>query len=160
VAAWIVPSRNPARVVYGLITVGALMAAESGHHESYADTIASALITTGLYWLLHAYSNVLGHRLATGERLTPATLSHGLVEEWAIIRGAAIPLLALVIAWATGASRETGVTVALWSAVVSLVAFELVAGIRSRAGAAELALDVAVGLTMGVAILGLRALLH
>lgn len=159
-ADWIVPAKNPARVVYGIITVGALMAAESGHHESYADMIGSAFITTGLYWLLHAYSSVLGHRLATGERLTPAGLSHGLVEEWAIVRGAAIPLLALVIAWATGAAQETGITVALWSAVVGLVLFELVAGLRSRARPGELVLEVGVGLALGMAILGLRIVLH
>jgi hypothetical protein len=159
-ADWIVPEKNPARVVYGLITVGALMAAESGRHESYADLVGSAFITTGLYWLLHAYSSVLGHRLATGERLTPAALSRGLAEEWAIVRGAAIPLLALLLAWATGASQETGVSAALWSAVVGLVLFELVAGVRSRASAGELALEVGLGIVMGLGILGLRVLLH
>ena len=41
-ACWIVPRQNPARVVYGLLTVGALMAAESGHHETYAELIVSA----------------------------------------------------------------------------------------------------------------------
>lgn len=154
------PAKNPARVVYGIITVGALMAAESGRHESYADLVGSAFITTGLYWLLHAYSAVLGHRLATAEPLTASGLSHALVEEWAIVRGAAIPLAALLIAWASGASQETGVTAALWSAVVSLVAFELVAGFRSRSSAGELVLEVGVGVAMGVAILGLRVVLH
>ncbi len=154
------PERNPARVVYGVITVGALMAAESGHHESYADLVGSAFIATGLYWLLHAYSAVLGHRLATRERLTAATLAHGLAEESAILRGAAIPLLALLIAWATGAAQETGVTAALWSAVVSLVVLELVAGLRTKASARELVLEVGVGIAMGVAILGLRVVLH
>jgi hypothetical protein len=157
---WIVPAKNPTRVVYGIITVGALMAAESGQHESYADAVGSAFIATGLYWLLHAYSSVLGHRLATGERLTASALSRGLAEEWAIVRGAGIPLSALLIAGAAGASQETGVTVALWTAVTSLVAFELVAGIRSRATPAELALEVGVGMTMGGAILGLKILLH
>lgn len=51
-------------------------------------------------------------------------------------------------------------TAALWSAIGSLVAFELVAAIRSRASAPELALDVGVGMTMGVAILGLKVVLH
>src|SRR5271166_2882368 len=41
-ANWVVPEKNPTRVVYGIITVGALMAAESGHHESYADAVGSA----------------------------------------------------------------------------------------------------------------------
>jgi hypothetical protein len=155
-----VPTRNPARVVYGVITVGALMAAESGRHESYADLAASAFIAAALYWLLHAYSAVLGHRLATRDRLTPSTLLHGLAEESPILTGAAVPLLALLIAWAAGASQETGVSVALWTAVVSLIVFELVAALRSRASAGELALEVGVGVALGVAILGLRMALH
>ena len=147
-------------MVYGVITVGALMAAESGHHESYADLVGSAFIASALYWLLHAYSYVLGRRLQTRERLRPSTLMYGLAEESPILTGAAIPLLALLIAWVAGASQETGVTAALWTAVVSLVLFELVAGIRSRASAGELALEVGVGLAMGLAILGLRIVLH
>ena len=159
-AAWLVPAENPAGVVYGIIAVGALMAAESGRHETYSEAIGSAVIAAGLYWFLHAYAHVLGRRLATRGSLTARALAHALVEEWAIVRGAAVPLLALIIAWATGAARETGVTAALWSAVVSLVVFELVAGVRSRASAGELALEVGVGVAMGVAILGLRVLLH
>ncbi len=159
-AAWIVPGENPAGVVYGIIAIGALMAAESGRRESYPDTVGSAIIAAALYWLLHAYSSLLGRRLATGERLTARTLSRAVLHDWAIVRGALLPLLALLLAWATGAGRETAVTAALWSAIASLVAFELVAAVRSRAGAAEMVLDVGVGMTMGVAILGLKVVLH
>jgi hypothetical protein len=155
-----VPSENPAGVVYGIIVIGALMAAESGRDETYSETIGSAALTAALYWFLHAYAHVLGRRLATRGRLTTRALSRALAEEWAIVRGAAIPLLALIIAWVTQASRETGVTVALWSAVVSLVLFELVAGVRSRASSAELALEVGIGVAMAVAILALRVVLH
>ena len=157
---WLVPGENPAGVVYGIIVIGALMAAESGRDETYAETIGSAMLTAALYWLLHAYANVLGRRLATRGRLTATALWRALAEEWAIVRGAAVPLFALIIAWATQASRETGVTVALWSAVVSLVCFELVAGARSRAGAGEVALEVGIGIAMALAILALRVVLH
>ncbi|HEY4997253.1 MAG TPA: hypothetical protein VII03_04595, partial [Solirubrobacteraceae bacterium] len=77
-----------------------------------------------------------------------------------LIRGAAIPLFALVIAWLAGARQETAVTVALWSAIASLVVFELIAGLRSRASAGELVLEVGVGLAMGMGILALKIVLH
>ncbi len=72
---------------------------------------------------------------------------------------------ALLIAWAVGATQATGVEAALWSAVASLIAFELLAGIRARAGRSpigpgELVLDAGVGITMGLAILLLRIVLH
>lgn len=156
----LVPAGNAAGVVYGVITVGALMAAESGRHESYLDTIASALIATILYWLAHAYADLLGRRLATGERLTAKTLGSALIEDWAIVRGAAIPLLALVIAWAVGASQESGVTAALRTAVVTVVVFELIAGIRAKSTPGELLLKAGVGVTMGLAILAMKGVLR
>jgi hypothetical protein len=160
VADWLVPGENPSGVVYGIIVIGALLAAESGRHESYLDTVASAAIAAALYWLAHAYADVLGRRLALHQRLTAAALARSLTHDWAIVRGAALPLLTLGIAWATGAAQHTAVTAALWSAIASVIAFELIAGIRSRASAGELALEVAVGAAMGVAILALKVVLH
>jgi hypothetical protein len=154
------PGANAAGVVYGVITVGALMAAESGRHESYVDALASALLATLLYWLAHAYADLLGRRLDTGERLTPAALARSLAHDWAIVRGAAIPLLALAIAWALGASREAGVTAALRTAVVAVVVFELLAGVRARSTPSELLLKAAVGVGMGVAILAVKGVLR
>jgi hypothetical protein len=154
------PTGNAAGVVYGVITVGALMAAESGRHESYVDAIASAVFATLLYWLAHAYADLLGSRLDTGEHLTVRTLGRALAHDWAIVRGAAIPVLALVISWLLGASRESGVTAALRTAVVALVVFELLAGIRARSTPPELLLKAAVGVTMGIALLAVKGVLR
>jgi hypothetical protein len=69
-------------------------------------------------------------------------------------------LLALVVAWVTGASQQTAVDAALWSVVASLVLFELMAGILARATRAELALEVGVGVALGLGILVLQIVLH
>jgi VIT1/CCC1 family predicted Fe2+/Mn2+ transporter len=143
-----------------VIVIGALLAAESRLHETYIDTVGSALIATGLYWLAHAYAGVLGRRLDAEEQLSARALGRALAHDWALVRGASIPLLVLVLAWAAGAHQADAVTAALWSAVASLVAFELVAGLRSKASPAELALEVCVGLTMGLGILALKIVLH
>lgn len=147
-------------MVYGIIVIGALLAAESGRHETYLDTIASTLLAAALYWVAHAYASLLGRRLEHQERLSAGTLMRALAHDWAIMRGAALPLLALVLAWLAGAALATAVTAALWSAVASLIAFELFAGIRSRATPRELVLEVGVGTAMGVAILVLKIILH
>lgn len=159
-AEWILPPENPSGAVYGVIVIGALLAGESGRHESYLDTLSSAAVAASLYWLAHAYAGVLGRRLSTGERLSAGALLRALGHDGAVIRGAAVPLLALVIAAVAGAGQQTAVTAALWSAAASLVALELIAGVRSKAGPGELALDLAVGMTMGLAILALKVLLH
>lgn len=156
----IVPEENPSGVIYGILVVGALLAAESGRHESHLDTVASTAIAAALYWLAHAYAELLGRRLAQHERLTARALARALRHDWAIMRGAALPLAALAIGWAAGAALQTSVTAALWSAIASLVAFELLAGVRSRAGPRELALEGCVGAAMGIAILALKIVLH
>jgi hypothetical protein len=160
VLGWIVPERNPEGAVYGIITIGALLAAESGLHDSYADTVASLVIAVVLYWFAHSYADVLGLRLSQQRVIKWEELWSTFAQDWSIVRGASAPLLALLVAWAAGASQETAVTVGVWTAVAGLIVFELAAGIRSRAKPVELALEVLVGATMGLAILVLRALLH
>ncbi len=160
VLGWIVPERNPEGAVYGIITIGALLAAESGLRDSYVDTVASLVIAVVLYWFAHSYADVLGLRLSKQRLISWEELWQTFVQDWSIVRGASAPLLALLVAWAAGASQETAVTVGVWTAVAGLIVFELAAGIRSRAKPVELVLELLVGATMGLAILALRALLH
>ena len=154
------PLENPSGAVYGAITIGALLAAESARRETYLETFASALIAACLYWLAHAYATVLGRRLATQQPLTVGALGSALLHDLALMRGAAIPLLALLVAWATGAAQQTAVDAALYSVVASLVVFEVLAGKLSGASRSELAIEVGVGLTMGLGVLALKIVLH
>ena len=156
----LVPAENPGGAVYGMLGTGALLAAESGLHDTYLDALASAGLAALLYWLVHAYSGLLGRRLAADERLTPAALGRALARDLAIVRGAALPLCALAIAWAGGASQPAGVSAAVWTAVVGLVVLELLAAVRVRASGRELAVEIAVGVAMGLAVLALRAVVH
>jgi hypothetical protein len=132
-------------VVYGLIALGAFL---------------SAVLATLLYWLLHSYAGLLGRRLGGGSTLGPGALARAVVEERSVLRGAAIPLCALVLAWLAGASQGTAVSIALWSTVASVVGFEALAGLRAGVRGRGLLLEVAVGIAMGLAILGLRIILH
>jgi hypothetical protein len=159
-AEWLVPEVNPGGAIYGIITLGALLAAESGARETYPETVGSAVIAVILYWFAHSYSDVLGLRLSERQPIGGRRLWQTFVRDWAIVKGASVPLLALLVAWAAGAGQATAVTAGVWAAVASLIAFEIAAGIRSQAGPVELGLEVLVGATMGVAILTLRALVH
>ncbi len=139
---------------------GALLAAESGLHETYLDTFASGALAAVLYWLAHGYADVLGRRLVERQPLTPGALARSMGHEWAVIRGAAIPLLALLVAAICGADRETGVTIAVWSAAGSIAGLELLAALRTHATRKEVALDASVGVAMGLAVIALKSILH
>lgn len=157
---WIVREENPAGVVYGTILIGALIAAESGVHDGYPDLIGSTALALGIYWLAHSYSTALGRRLSHEEHLTVGALARALGHDWSIVRGASIPLLTLLVAWAVGASETTGVNAAVWAAVASLIVFELLAGLRARSTPREFALEGGVGVLMGLAIFALKSLAH
>ncbi len=147
-------------MILGVIVTGALLAAESGVHDTYGETFASGVITAALYWLAHAYSDVLGRRLHDRRQLTPGALGRSLGHEAAVVRGAAIPLVALLIAAAAGADRETGVTIAVWSAAVSLAALELIAAARAGGSRSELLAETVIGVAMGFAIIVLKSIAH
>jgi hypothetical protein len=156
----LVPAENPARVIYGIIAIAALLAAESGLHETYLDTIASAAITATLFWFAHAYAELLARRLELQEHLSVGAIRRALAHESAILRGAMVPLTVLVVGWIVGAQQQTAVTAALWAAVASLILFELVAGLRVHASARELVLEGGAGAAIGVAIIALKIVLH
>ena len=42
--------------IYGLMTVGALLAAESADSETYAETVGAVAVTMIVYWLAHSYA--------------------------------------------------------------------------------------------------------
>lgn len=160
VAGWIVPERNPAGAVYGLLAIGALLAAESGLKDTYPETVGSAAIAVTLYWFARSYADVLGLRLTERRRVGWTELWHTFVQDWTIAKGAGVPLGAILVAWAVGASQTTAVAAGVWTVVGSLIAFELAAGLRSRAKPIELVFDVSAGTALGLGILVLRVLLH
>jgi hypothetical protein len=155
-----VPAQNPGGVVYGTIVIAAVLAVETGRHETYLETIAATLLAAIPFWLAHAYATALGRRIAHRERLTVAALMRALAYDWAIVRGAALPLLALTSCWLFGLSVDTALTVALWSTLAAMFAFELIAGMRSHSTGAEMGLEVGVGVVMGLAIVALKIVTH
>ena len=64
------------------------------------------------------------------------------------------------IAWIAGASQATGVTVALYTAVLTVVLFELIAGIRAKSTPGDLVFRSSVGVALGLAILVMKGILR
>jgi hypothetical protein len=157
---WIDPEENPSGLVYGTIAVGAVLAVEGPHRETFVDTIGATLIILGLYWMAHAYARVTGRRLQTRQTLTAGTFWESLRHEGAIVKGAVFPIAVLLILWAAGVSLTTAVTAGLWTSAVILVLFEIVAAVRSHLSPTETAIQVLVGSLFGAGILVLRLLLH
>lgn len=157
---WLIPRRNPAGTVYGILVVGSILAAEASRTIEFLPLIAAVLVAMALYWLAHAYAQVLGRRLESTERWSPRRLIAALGHELAIMRGASLPLVVLVLAALLGASVSTAVNAALVSCAVSMAGLEVLAGVGEGLSVVEIVLEAGVGLTMGVGLFALKILLH
>jgi len=154
-----VTAGNAGDAVYGVVMIGVLLAAEDARREGYAATIEAAVVVLALYWLTSLYTHTLGARLRGRESLSAGLIWRSCVHELPILEGALIPVLALLVTWAAGLALTSGVTVALWTAVVCIVVLEVAAGWRAR-HRGGLWLQVAVGATMGLALIALKLVLH
>ncbi|HVA75014.1 MAG TPA: hypothetical protein VNF71_10675 [Acidimicrobiales bacterium] len=151
---------NPGGVLYGVLAVATVIAAESTRKETFGKLLLASTITMGLYWAAHAYSHHWASRLHKAGEWTLGEIKNSLRYEASILLGAALPLAVLAGGWIAGTSTETAVTLVLWTAGLELVALEVVPGIRRQLRLRDLAIQSLLGISMGVGILGLRFVLH
>jgi membrane protein YqaA with SNARE-associated domain len=151
---------NPGAVVYGTITVAALLAAESAKRETYAGTVGAVAIAMLVYWLAHAYSEFTEDRIEQNQPLTLGGLRRTLAHELMIVVGAGIPLLELIVCWAAGARLTAAVTIAIWTSAAIIVLVEVVAGVRARLSPRALTAQTAVGALFGLLVIALKLVLH
>lgn len=151
---------NPARFVYGTITVGALLATESARRETYLETVGAVVLALVLFWLAHGYAEFTARRLQLTDELTLGAFAESMAHESPILLGSAAPLLAVLLSWAAGATLSTAVTVAIWTAAAMTLAIEVVAGLRSERSGLELVAQITIGLTLGLLVIGIKLVLH
>lgn len=151
---------NAAGLVYGTILVSTLLAAESARQETYPKTIAAVVVALLAYWLTISYSEFAGERLEHGERFEYAAFGRAAARELTLLYGAAVPLVALMVFWAAGTSLYTAVKIDIYLAAATIVAAEIVIGIRAELTGRELVRQSAVGALLGLLVISLRLLLH
>jgi hypothetical protein len=148
------------RLVYGTITVGGVLAAESALRETYGRTLGGAAVALILYWLAHTYAELTHRRVKDARALGREDLVEILIGEAWILPGAAAPILVVTIADALGASLADAITAAVWFTAGLVVTIEVVLGLRERLAPRELALQSGFGLALGLLVVSLRAVLH
>jgi membrane protein YqaA with SNARE-associated domain len=151
---------NVARVVYGTVVVGALLAAEAPERETYAETMASVLIALLVYWMAHSYAELTARRIAERGRLTAIALVDSMRHEAWIIFGASVPVLPLLIWWIAGGAITDAVSAAIWTSAGMIVVYELIAGIRAELTAKQMAVQIALGAMLGLLVIALKLVLH
>ena len=156
------PEDNPRNTIYGALAAGLLIAAEDPATETYSRVITATVLAVAVYWLAHAYAHWVGQRFRreVHHGSSARHLIGALTHEWPLAEGAAIPLAALLIAWAAGAPLTTGSPAAVWTAAAALVVFEIAGGLRRRLPARQLLANAVIGLALGGALITVKLLLH
>jgi hypothetical protein len=151
---------NAGGQVYGTILVATLLSAEAPRRETYARTVGAVVIMLIAYWLTVAYAEYAGERLEHGARFEYAALVQTGRRELALLYGALVPLVILLVFWAAGASLNTAVAAAVWCAALAIVVTEVTIGIRADLHGRELVRQTGVGILLGLAVIAMRVLLH
>ncbi len=151
---------NPVGLIYGTITVGALLAAESAQSETYLETVGAVVIALAIYWLARSYAEFTAERLERAEPLSVAALGRTMLHELSILLGAAIPLLTLLVWWATGARLGAAVTAAIWASAAVTALIELAAALRAGLTGRQLVAQTALGVLLGLLVIAMKLVLH
>jgi hypothetical protein len=151
---------NPAPFIYGIITIGTLLAAESATRETYARTVGAVAIAMLLYWLVHGYARFTAQQLSESRPVELSELGHAMWHEVPVVLGAVPPLIALAITWAVGGSLSAGIAAAIWADVGLIFLIEVGSGIRAKQRGLDLAVQAVLGVTLGVLIIVLHLVLH
>lgn len=152
---------DPGGLVYGVLAVATVIAAESTRQETFQALLEASAVTLGMYWLAHAYSHHWGSRFQmTVTRWGVSEFMTSMVYESAILAGGLLPVVALMVAWAAGSNLQTGVTATLWCAGAELALLEVGVGVKNRLPPLDLAAQSLVGVLLGLGVLMLRVLLH
>jgi hypothetical protein len=137
-----------------------LLDAEYSRNDTYLETVGAVLIAMALYWLAHSYAEFTARRLHRGHPFTMRALAETMAHELAILTAAALPLAALLIVWAAGATLRDAVNAGIWTSAGMIVLIELIVGVRAKLSGLELLAQVVLGTVLGALVIVLRIVLH
>jgi hypothetical protein len=157
-ARWLGLRANPAAVIFGTITVGAVLAGENVKGETVAKSAEAALLVVLLYWFVHSWSDDTGDRIAQRRRLLWRPFVGALEHQSTILRSVLIPVAALVAAGLSGATDSTALWVGTATCAVVLVLIEFVSAMHNRLPAPQVLAETMAGAVFGCTLLVLRYL--
>ncbi|HEY8081076.1 MAG TPA: hypothetical protein VIE15_03220 [Acidimicrobiales bacterium] len=147
---------NASSVIYGIITVGAVLAAEGNRNEPYWRSVGAAILILLLYWVVHAWSVDSGDRLEKRRAFEGPAFLAELRAEFSIMRGAVAPIAAVILAGVAGATDQRAVFIGTIVSAMMLVLFEFSVAVLGRLGARQVVIQTAAGGAFGMALIVLR----
>jgi glucan phosphoethanolaminetransferase (alkaline phosphatase superfamily) len=151
--------RRRAAAIYGTVVTAAVVAAGGGQLGTTA-LFVTVLVTLVVYWLAEQYAELLGEHTQKGRLPSPAVVKASLAASWPMVTASILPLLALLVTRAAGASSANAAWCALGAAVILLMVHGY--GSAKAAGLRGIRLISVTGTAgvLGIAMVVLKALVQ
>jgi hypothetical protein len=144
--------------IYGIIVAAAVLA--TSHAESAVRVDLAVLVTLVIYWAAERYARLVAARIHDDVRPSWPHVRRELTTGWEFVTASALPLVVLLITRLAGVSLDGAILAALWCCTLLLCLSGWEIGAGGHLSLAErLGLSVVAGL-FGVALIGLKSLLH
>jgi hypothetical protein len=154
------PEYQYSAAVYGSILVAALVGAMFEAHVSARSMTLSLLGSVVIFWIAHAWSEVLGERVVAGRMFERARIKTITIEEWPLVEAGMLPAVLLALAWAGLYSRQFGAVLAMSVAIVQLVGWGVLVGHRTQTSWWRALAVGAVDGLLGIAIVLIEIAVH
>lgn len=149
-----------AGAIYGTILATTVVAAAGGHPQALGRTIVLVLATSVVFWLAHVYALELAARMVAGRPLLRSEMAHIARTEWPMLQSSWPVVAALCLAPLGVLEPYRAIDVALLVGVGALVTYGVVIGRQESSSWPHIALNGLVAGAFGLAILGLKVLVH
>lgn len=155
------PPANVAGSIYGEILAMSTVATLSLDDSLSSWSLLGGLVATMLvFWLAHAYSEIVSLRVQAPDGLTGVGVLHVLASEWPLVQAAAPGVVAVALAGLGVYERGVGVRLAIALGALSLFGWGIAIGRRSGFGWLATTAAATVTAALGVALVGLELSLH
>jgi len=147
--------------IYGTVLTIALITAYSADSELDPLLIAAGVVvTTAVFWLAHAQADLLARRYFKGSALGRHEIREQLHEGWPMVEASFPCALALAAGGIGVLDEDASVYVALGIGVAELAGWGIAIGARERLGLLRVVGLTAINVALGLAVVGLKILIH
>jgi hypothetical protein len=147
--------------IYGLILATSVIAVSREYDASNAGLIGVSVLVTGLvFWLAHVYARVLARSIAHQRMLNRSEVREVLRHDWPLVE-VTVPLVVILALGALDVVPDrAAILAATFAALVELAAAGAYAARMSGAGVRGTVVSAVIAVTLGSAVVVLKALVH
>jgi hypothetical protein len=147
--------------IYGLILATSVIAVSREYDSSNAGRVGVTVLVTGVvFWLAHVYARALARSVTQHRMLSRSEVREVLRHDWPLVEVTVPLVLILALGVLDVMPDRAAILAATLAAVVELAAAGAYAARKSGAGLGGTVVSALVAVTLGSAVVLLKALVH